>query len=233
MAGGAEARISEELNHSPDTDPRLLNGQQDTIASPDQITPDFVNMSYRKVYNVALTLDRFNDPAGVTVRGTLSITDRATNQVFTLSGFDALDEINTTNDPDGGFESDFWDYFVIGLSGSFDDMDWIIDNFMVEIEGSNAPALDDADFDGHGDVDGADFLTWQRGLGTAGGLTQGNANGDNIINGADLAIWRSQFGPAAVPAANAIPEPSGVLLTLVGLLGVAAFESRRAQGLKS
>ena len=31
----------------------------------------------------------------------------------------------------------------------------------------------DADFDQDGDVDGSDFLTWQRNLGTAGGLAAG------------------------------------------------------------
>ena len=159
LAGGAEARITEELNHAPDTDSRIHNGSQDTIASPDQTTPNFVNMSYRKVYNISLSLERIDDVAGETVRGTLEVKDRATGQIFSLSGFDALDEINAANDLDGGFESDFWDYFAIGLSGSFDDMDWIIDNFLVEQFGSNV-VEEDADFDGDGDVDGGDFLTW-------------------------------------------------------------------------
>lgn len=54
LAGGAEARITEELNHAPDSDPRFMNGSQDTIAAPDAATPNFVNMSYRKVYNISL-----------------------------------------------------------------------------------------------------------------------------------------------------------------------------------
>lgn len=75
----------------------------------------------------------------------------------------------------------------------------------------------DADFDQDGDVDGADFLTWQRGLGGPGDQADGDANGDNQVTSADLAIWRSRFGMLAVPAAGVVPEPSGCVLVLVGL----------------
>jgi hypothetical protein len=42
---------------------------------------------------------------------------------------------------------------------------------------------EDADFDADGDVDGADFLTWQRGVGV-GGVTHsmGDANGDAVVD---------------------------------------------------
>ena len=226
-AGGVEARITEELNHAPDSDPRIQNGSQDTIAAPDAANPNFVNMSYRKVYNISLTLDRIDDLAGETVRGTLDVTDRATGQVFSLSGFDRLDEINAANDPDGGFESDAWDYFVIGLSGSFDDFDWIIDNFTVEVIGSNEPGGDDADFDGDGDVDGRDFLTWQRGLGLTGqpNKSTGDANGNGTVDAADLAVWRAQFGDE--PGIGGIPEPASGLLATMALIAVMAGRQRR------
>jgi hypothetical protein len=227
LAGGAEARITEELNHAPDSDTRVQNGSQDTIASPDSMDPDFVNLNYRKVYNLALTLDRIEDAAGETVRGTLDVTDRATGQVFSLSGFDRLDEINAANDPDGGFESDFWDYFVIGLSGSFDDFDWMIDNFTVEVIGSNEPGEDDADFDGDGDVDGRDFLTWQRGLGLTGqpNKSTGDANGNGTVDAADLGVWRTQFGDP--PGIGAIPEPASGLLATAAWIAVMAGRQRR------
>jgi hypothetical protein len=66
------------------------------------------------------------------------------------------------------------------------------------------------DFDDDGDVDGADFLTWQRGVGANGGATaaQGDANGDGAVNEADFNIWKTQFGsPANLQAANLVPEP--------------------------
>ena len=55
-----------------------------------------------------------------------------------------------------------------------------------------------ADFDRDNDVDGHDFLRWQRGLGIAAGAVKsnGDANGDHGVNAADLAIWRQEFGTA-------------------------------------
>lgn len=85
-------------------------------------------------------------------------------------------------------------------------------------------AGNDADFDNDGDVDGADFLTWQRGLGLTGAAATnmaGNANGDMVINGADLTVWRNNFGLPAVPAVGAVPEPSAALLLCVGLAALA------------
>jgi hypothetical protein len=70
-----------------------------------------------------------------------------------------------------------------------------------------------ADFDGDGAVDAADFLIWQRGVGAAGGLAQGDADGDGQVTAADLAVWQQQFG--AGPGGAAIPEPSAWALALL------------------
>jgi hypothetical protein len=62
------------------------------------------------------------------------------------------------------------------------------------------------DFDDDDDVDGHDFLAWQRGVGTTTGATRagGDANFDGAVNGADLAVWQAQFGasPGAVAASE-------------------------------
>ncbi len=72
---------------------------------------------------------------------------------------------------------------------------------------------EDADFDGALDVDGADFLSWQRG--------NGDANGSGTTDAVDLGIWQSQYGAgSSSAAAAAVPEPSSLLLLLTGLLGV-------------
>ena len=54
-----------------------------------------------------------------------------------------------------------------------------------------------ADFDGDGDVDGRDFLAWQRGYGiTAPNATKGDgdADDDTDVDGDDLVVWQDQYG---------------------------------------
>ena len=80
-----------------------------------------------------------------------------------------------------------------------------------------------ADFDNDFDVDGADFLAWQRGVGISGTAMQsdGDANGDTNVDAEDLAIWQRQFGLASntgtVSALSSVPEPAALTLA-VGLL---------------
>jgi hypothetical protein len=62
------------------------------------------------------------------------------------------------------------------------------------------------DFDGDHDVDGADYLLWQRG-GSPGPL-----------RAADLAVWRARFGAATPAAGLAIPEPSATSQAVIGLV---------------
>jgi hypothetical protein len=84
----------------------------------------------------------------------------------------------------------------------------------------------DADFDGDNDVDGNDFLIWQRNVGVGTTQSQGDANGDNTVNIADLDLWRDAFGQTgAAPVAGAVPEPS-----TFALLGLAfAAMARRSR----
>ncbi len=83
------------------------------------------------------------------------------------------------------------------------------------LEISSAGVVDTADFDSDEDVDGADFLTWQRGVAADlnPALAQGNSNGDGVVDGADLDIWKTQFGtPSGVVASSSAPEPAGLTL---------------------
>ena len=78
-----------------------------------------------------------------------------------------------------------------------------------------------ADFDEDGDIDGADFLSWQRGLGITSGATlaQGDANFDGAVNDLDLIVWQQQFGTAAALAtAGTVPEPTASVLLLITLV---------------
>ncbi|RIK74989.1 MAG: hypothetical protein DCC67_15890 [Planctomycetota bacterium] len=96
------------------------------------------------------------------------------------------------------------------------------------VEYVSTPA--NADFDSDGDVDGADFLRWQRNKGTGTTLAQGNADGDGDVDADDLAIWKLKFGlPPATPTTAAVPEPHGVALASLAL-GVLAGLRRRLAG---
>lgn len=102
-----------------------------------------------------------------------------------------------------------------------------VDNVLAETIGDPE---NNADFDGDGDVDGADFLTWQRGVGTAGGQPEGNADGLGGIDGDDLAVWKTQFGqPQSQVASLAIPEPGCVVLLGLGAAALAVLSSRSRQ----
>ncbi|MCA9236212.1 MAG: hypothetical protein KDA44_12125 [Planctomycetales bacterium] len=86
------------------------------------------------------------------------------------------------------------------------------------------------DFNSDGKVNGSDFLTWQRNVGTGTTFAQGDANGDSMVNGVDLALWESSFGAgAAVATAGAVPEPGAVVLLLVACELLTARCQRRRQ----
>jgi hypothetical protein len=85
------------------------------------------------------------------------------------------------------------------------------------------------DFDGDLDVDGADFLAWQRGsrIPGAGHPGSGDANDDGTVNDADLAVWKTKFGTApAVGATASVPEP-GAFALLVGMIAPAVCRGLR------
>jgi hypothetical protein len=70
-----------------------------------------------------------------------------------------------------------------------------------------------ADYDHDGDVDGNDFLIWQRG------------GSPNTLSASDLAAWREEYGNAGGPVGTfvAAPEPASAILlaaTAVWLVGL-------------
>jgi hypothetical protein len=94
-------------------------------------------------------------------------------------------------------------------------------------------AANSADFDDDGDVDGGDFITWQRGLGLAPAIhSQGDADYNEQVNALDIAIWRDQFG--AGMSAAVVPEPAAARLVGLGALWVASAllrgRAKRASG---
>lgn len=92
-----------------------------------------------------------------------------------------------------------------------------------------APPTADADFNGDGLVDGADFLVWQQNSGLAEGATneQGDADGNAAVNDLDLAAWQTNFGAGATPPPiGAVPEPAAATLAAIALLAGAALRKR-------
>jgi hypothetical protein len=87
---------------------------------------------------------------------------------------------------------------------------------------------ENADFDGDGDVDGADFLTWQNGLGaTTASVADGDANGDEVVDAADLEIWSDQFGRGEGALPRVVPEPAALGLPYALAAGITAWFRRR------
>lgn len=79
----------------------------------------------------------------------------------------------------------------------------------------------DADFDGDSDVDGSDFLTWQRSVGTTVTAPEvvpnesGNADANQAVNAADLNYWKHHHGSGAYTAGT---PPVGVTKTVLMLI---------------
>ena len=160
----------------------------------------------------------------------------------TLAGTEH-DQLNVTNDATlagtldvsliGGFspaEGDLFDVISASLiTGVFDTLNlpdlspslvWDLADLYTagELLVSLSPLA--SDFDEDGDVDGNDFLRWQRNFsildGTA-SLSNGDANGDGDVDGDDFLLWQRNYPYPTV--LSSVPEPNSlVLLALSGLL---------------
>lgn len=78
-----------------------------------------------------------------------------------------------------------------------------------------------ADFDKDGDIDGFDFLKWQRG------------ETHTPLSAEDLALWKSHFGMTGsptIPQAEAVPEPSAVASFFTCLGTLLAISNCSARG---
>lgn len=94
--------------------------------------------------------------------------------------------------------------------------------------GPLVPLVAGPDFDNDGDVDGSDFLSWQRGFGIASGAdpTDGDANDDGAVTAEDLTIWSTDYGNLTIAAAAAGDGGGSLLAPLSGsepLLALAVF----------
>jgi glycosidase len=76
-----------------------------------------------------------------------------------------------------------------------------------------------ADFNLSGDVEGQDYLAWQRGFATVADarFDQGDTDLDRTVDGDDLAAWATLFGSFVASNAAGVPEPATGLLAWIAL----------------
>lgn len=111
--------------------------------------------------------------------------------------------------------------FLATYSLSFSDEDLPgasnLESLEITLMGTIEAAADNADFDTDSDIDGDDYLTWQRGFAVGASLSEGDANGDANVDATDLAIWQQQFATAsAIGGVYAVPEPASLVMLLIG-----------------
>jgi hypothetical protein len=105
------------------------------------------------------------------------------------------------------------------FNGSMDDVR-IFTNVLTEAElqdmaGYEPPAAD-GDFDDDGDVDGRDFLVWQRG------------ESPSALSAEDLAAWANAYGTApGLAAVTAVPEPTSIAMAVAALGMLLTLDRRK------
>ncbi len=122
---------------------------------------------------------------------------------------------------------------TLGLGTGFDTVVGVQDLvFAYHVQGEPAGSMataeviyvsSDADFDGSGEINGRDFLVWQRGFGLSEQVdkSNGDANGDGTVDGGDLAVWDLQYGISApLATTRSVPEPAGMFLLAIGAMAV-------------
>jgi hypothetical protein len=91
-----------------------------------------------------------------------------------------------------------------------------------------------ADFNHDTHVDDADLAIWAANFGLdAGALaSQGDAETNGDVGGGDFLTWQQQWDPqaAVAPSATNVPEPTGLAVTVGGLMAVRTARRRARSG---
>ena len=126
------------------------------------------------------------------------------------------------------------DAFVLHLNPSLSDAE--LDALFAVLEG---------DYNGDGLVDVNDYAVWRDTLGQTTGDLSADGDGSGVIDQADYDLWKANFGETAVAGSltsalspslgpvpeglatqSAAPEPAGLLLMVLALIGAAPNRSR-------
>ncbi|NOZ40246.1 MAG: PEP-CTERM sorting domain-containing protein [Planctomycetes bacterium] len=106
---------------------------------------------------------------------------------------------------------------------AFDDIGWEVPPQLLGLQGNS---------DNDADVDGSDFLAWQRGSGLTGvGAALGDLSGDTDVDDYDLWLWAQNFGATAAASSTAtsfvVPEPSTASILALAIGGILVWRRRR------
>jgi hypothetical protein len=153
-----------------------------------------------------------------------------TNTVTSSTTFDAWNRAMKIGATNGAHDPE--DETDLGITGLLDDVR-VYDHQLSATEVGDLYAMANppakaGDFDGDGDVDGADFVAWQTNFPKATGATlaEGDADGDGDVDGADFVVWQTNFPFSPGPGAAPVPEPSSLILGVTVLCSIVLLKRR-------
>lgn len=160
----------------------------------------------------------------------LDVLDVTNHDVVSVTGLASLGGTLNVMELDG-FSASVGDSFTIlsavgGIAGEFDSivlpelsgLEWFVEYSPTAVTLS---VILGADFNADGDINAADFLIWQRGLGLASQVdnSNGDADGNGVVDANDLVIWQTQYSSdlgVLQPVAETVPEMSSGLTAIWG-----------------
>ena len=91
---------------------------------------------------------------------------------------------------------------------------------------TSVPAFALGDYNFNGVVDAADYTVWANTFGQTGLGLPADGNGNLTVDAADYTIWANNFGLMSA-SPSPVPEPSSIVLSALGLIGLLAYGWRR------
>lgn len=197
------------LKLTPTVPSVLVNPTSALTTTEDGGTTEFdIVLTSQPTDNVTLAISSDN-----TDEGTVSFS----SVTFTTDDWNVTQTVIITGISDTDIDGPAQYHVVLGPVTSTDSEYSLLDpdDLLVTNIDTTSPGLT-ADFDADDDVDGFDFLLWQRGFGAGPGASKsdGDANFDGFVEVVDLTQWQATYGNAV---AAAVATPSELRTTTTDL----------------